>query len=74
MSHGLLKIECGILPCCSNLVCHGCIAQWLHDHTACPLCQTELSIESVVNLPNSYQLTSMLTFMEEMEKDVIELQ
>ena len=77
--HGVLKAECVVLPCCNNLCCYGCIAQWLQDHDDCPLCRTDLSIGACIKLPCSTQLRSMLMYMRENaddnddDDDVIEL-
>ena len=52
---GILKQDCHLLLCCSQLACSDCIAQWTSTNTSptCPLCRANIDTTNKPPLPRS---------------------
>eukprot|EP00871_Galdieria_phlegrea_P004135 jgi/Galph1/4722/GphlegSOOS_G3400.1 len=38
-----------LCPCCGKMCCHSCIRRWLTQHSECPHCRSELSMERLIS-------------------------
>lgn len=45
-----------LVPCCQNIMCGGCILEWVKNHHNCPLCRTNIDNKSLVYIKSENEV------------------
>jgi hypothetical protein len=61
--------EPSLLPCCSQIVCGGCLAHWCETHTTCPYCRHESLAGNFIKLNWNCDFRKLVGSLQQMTSE-----